>query len=136
MTYMLDTNICIYIIKKKPENVLLRFHERLDNGICISSITLAELEYGVQHSTDPLKNERALLRFLVPLDIVAFDAAAASEYGRIRALLQSRGMPIGPLDMLIAAHARSEGLSLVTNNIREFVRVPDLKLENWAQMNP
>lgn len=136
MTYMLDTNICIYIIKKKPENVLLRFHERLDNGICISSITLAELEYGVQHSTDPLKNERALLRFLVPLDIVAFDAAAASEYGRIRALLQSRGMPIGPLDMLIAAHARSEGLILVTNNIREFVRVPDLKLENWAQMNP
>ena len=136
MTYMLDTNICIYIIKKKPENVLLRFHERLDNGICISSITLAELEYGVQHSTDPLKNERALLRFLVPLDIVAFDAAAASEYGRIRALLQSRGMPIGPLDMLITAHARSEGLILVTNNIREFVRVPDLKLENWAQMNP
>lgn len=130
--YMLDTNICIYIMKRKPENALRRFREELDNGICISSITLAELEYGMQHSSDPAKNEQALLRFLLPLSILSFDAAAASEYGQIRAWLQSRGTPIGPLDMLIAAHARAQKLTLVTNNLREFERVPDLQLENWA----
>ena len=106
MTYMLDTNICIYAMKKKPEKVLNRFREELDGGLCISSITLAELEYGMKHS---------------------------SEYGEIRAYLQSRGTPIGPLDMLIAAHARAEGMTLVTNNVREFERVPALELENWAE---
>ena len=132
MTYMLDTNICIYVMKKKPENVLRRFREELDGGICISSITLAELEYG-KHSSDPLKNEQALLRFLAPLSVLPFGAAAASEYGEVRAYLQSRGTPIGPLDMLIAAHARAEGMTLVTNNMREFERVPELDLENWAE---
>lgn len=133
MTYMLDTNICIYVMKKKPENVLRRFREELDGGICISSITLAELEYGMKHSSDPVKNEQALLRFLAPLSVLPFGAAAASEYGDIRAYLQSRGTPIGPLDMLIAAHARVEGMTLVTNNMREFERVPELDLENWAE---
>ena len=132
MTYMLDTNICIYVMKKKPENVLRRFREEMDGGICISSITLAELEYGMKHSSDPVKNEQALLRFLAPLSVLPFGAAAASEYGEIRAYLQSRGTPIGPLDMLIAAHARVEGMTLVTNNMREFERVPELDLENWA----
>lgn len=132
MTYMLDTNICIYVMKEKPEKVLQRFREELDGGICISSITLAELEYGMQHSSDPAKNERALLRFLAPLSILPFGAAAASEYGGIRAYLQSRGTPIGPLDMLIAAHARAENMVLVTNNVREFERVPELEIENWA----
>ena len=133
MTYMLDTNICIYAMKKKPEKVLNRFREELDGGLCISSITLAELEYGMKHSSDPVKNEQALLRFLAPLSILPFGAGAASEYGEIRAYLQSRGTPIGPLDMLIAAHARAEGMILVTNNVREFERVPELDLENWAE---
>ena len=133
MTYMLDTNICIYVMKKKPENVLRRFREEMDGGICISSITLAELEYGMKHSSDPVKNEQALLRFLAPLSVLPFGAAAASEYGEIRAYLQSRGTPIGPLDMLIAAHARVEGMTLVTNNMREFERVPELDLENWTE---
>ena len=97
------------------------------------SITLAELEYGMKHSSNPAKNEQALLRFLAPLTVLPFGAAAASEYGAIRAFLQSRGTPIGPLDMLIAAHAKSEKLTVVTNNVREFERVPDLDVENWAE---
>lgn len=133
MIYMLDTNICIYVMKEKPEKVLSRFKEEIDNGVCISSITLAELEYGMKHSSNPLKNEQALLRFLAPLSILPFGPTAASEYGEIRSYLQSRGTPIGPLDMLIAGHARAENLVLVTNNVREFERVPNLSLENWAE---
>lgn len=133
MTYMLDTNICIYAMKKKPERVLQRFKAEIDNGVCISSITLAELEYGMKHSSDPAKNEQALLRFLAPLSILPFGPAAAFEYGEIRSYLQSHGMPIGPLDMLIAGHARAENLVLVTNNVREFERVPELEIENWAE---
>lgn len=133
MTYMLDTNICIYAMKNKPERVLNRLKEELDSGICISSITLAELEYGMKHSSDPTRNEQALLRFLVPLSILPFGASAASEYGEIRAYLQRQGTPIGPLDMLIAGHAKAENLILVTNNVREFERVPDLEIENWAE---
>ena len=133
MIYMLDTNICIYTMKRKPEQVLRRFQRELDEGLCISSITLAELEYGMRHSSDPVRNEQALLRFLAPLSILPFGASAASEYGEIRAYLQSRGTPIGPLDMLIAGHARAENLILVTNNVREFERVPDLEIENWAE---
>lgn len=133
MTYMLDTNICIYAMKNKPEKVLERLKEELDNGVCISSITLAELEYGMKHSSDPVKNEQALLRFLVPLSILSFDSAAASEYGEIRAYLQSKGTPIGSLDMLIAGHARAENMILVTNNVHEFERVPGLEIENWVE---
>ena len=133
MTYMLDTNICIYAMKKKPEKVLHRFREELDGGLCISSITLAELEYGMKHSSDPVKNEQALIRFLAPLNILPFGVTAASEYGVIRAYLQRHGTPIGPLDMLIAGHARAENLILVTNNVREFERVPNLEIENWAE---
>lgn len=133
MTYMLDTNICIYAMKRKPEKVLQRLKEALDDGICISSITLAELEYGMKHSSNPAKNEQALLRFLLPFSVLPFGASAASEYGEIRAYLQSQGTPIGPLDMLIAGHARSEGMILVTNNTHEFERVPELQLENWVE---
>ena len=132
MMYMLDMNICIYVMKNRPENVLRRFRKELDNGICISSITLAELEYGMKHSSNPAKNQQSLLQFLLPLSILPFGAAAAAEYGGIRAYLQMRGTPIGPLDMLIAGHARAENLILVTNNVREFERVPGLELENWA----
>ncbi len=133
MTYMLDTNICIYAMKQKPEKVLQRLKEVLNDGICISAITLAELEYGMKHSSNPAKNEQALLCFLLPLTILPFGPAAALEYGAIRAYLQSQGTPIGPLDMLIAGHARAEGITLVTNNTREFERVPKLQLENWAE---
>ena len=133
MTYMLDTNICIYTMKKKPEKVLRRFQKELNGGLCISSITLAELEYGMKHSSNPAKNEQALLRFLAPLSILPFGPCAASEYGEIRTHLQSQWTPIGPMDLLIAAHARAEGLVLVTNNVREFERVPGLELENWAE---
>lgn len=132
MTYMLDTNICIYIIKKKPEKVLERFREKIEEGICISSITLAELQYGIKHSSKPSENEAALLRFILPLNVMPFDSEAATKYGEIREGLQKRGMPIGPMDMLIAAHALSENMILVTNNIREFERVNELKTENWA----
>ena len=132
MIYMLDTNICIYAMKKRPEKVLQRLRNELDNGVCISSITLAELEYGMKHSSNPAKNEQALLRFLLPFSVLPFGSAAASEYGEIRAYLQSQGTPIGPLDMLIAGHARAEKLILVTNNVREFERVPNLEIENWA----
>lgn len=133
MIYMLDTNICIYAMKNKPEKVLQRLKDELNRGVCISSITLAELEYGMKRSSDPMKNEQALLRFLAPLSILPFDSAAASEYGEIRAFLQRSGMPIGPLDMLIAGHARAENMVLVTNNVREFERVPDLEIENWVE---
>ena len=131
--YMLDTNICIYAMKNKPEKVLRRFKEEMDHGLCVSSITLAELEYGMKHCSDPMRNEQALLRFLVPLSVLPFGADAATSYGEIRAELQRKGTPIGPLDMLIAAHAKSEGMTLVTNNVREFARVPGLEIENWAE---
>lgn len=133
MTYMLDTNICIYAMKNKPEHVLQRLKKEINSGVCISAITLAELEHGMQHSSNPAKNEQALLRFLIPLTVLPFGAAAASEYGAIRTHLQSKGTPIGPLDMLIAAHARAEDMVLVTNNVRKFERVPKLEVENWAE---
>lgn len=132
MSYMLDTNICIYAMKNKPEKVLQRLKEEINDGVCISSITLAELEYGMKHSFNPAKNEQALLRFLLPFDVLPFGAAAASEYGEIRAYLQKVGTPIDAMDMLIAAHAKSEDIVLVTNNTRGFERVVGLELENWA----
>ena len=131
--YMLDTNICIYAMKNKPDKVLLRFKEEMNNGLCISSITLAELEYGMKHSANPIKNDQALLRFLVPLSVLPFGADAASIYGEIRAELQSKGTPIGPFDMLIAAHAKAAGITLVTNNVKELARVPGLEIENWEE---
>ena len=132
MTYMLDTNICIYAIKNKPEGVLEKLRENIDLGICISAITLAELEHGMAKSMYPEKNAMALLKVLSLINVRDFDDRAAIEYGKICAHLQKRGTPIGTMDMLIAAHAISEDLILVTNNLREFQRVPGLRLENWA----
>lgn len=132
MKYMLDTNICIYAIKKKPESVLERLRSELDSGICISSVTLAELRFGVEKSLYPERNTVALSQFLVPLNVLPFDDTAAVEYGRICAFLQRKGTPIGTMDMLIAAHAKTVGIPLVTNNTKEFERVPDLLLENWV----
>lgn len=132
MTYMLDTNICIYAIKNKPEQVLKRLKEKLSNGLCISAITLAELEHGVARSAQKARNAISLMHFLSILAVMPFDDLAAAEYGNICAWLQTQGTPIGTMDMLIAAHAKSEGLVLVTNNVREFERVPDLAIENWV----
>ena len=132
MTYMLDTNICIYAIKNQSSAALEKLKENLSNGICISAITLAELQHGVEKSMNPEKNSMALLQFLSILDILPFDDLAAVEYGKIYAYLQKRGTPIGTIDMLIAAHAKIENLIIVTNNVREFERVPNLKIENWA----
>lgn len=132
MTYMLDTNICIYAIKNKPEKVLQRLKYNLEQGLCISSITLAELQHGVEKSVNSEKNRTALFQFLSIVDILPFDDLAAFHYGEICAYLQKKGTPIGTMDMLIAAHARSENVILITNNTREFDRVPELVVENWA----
>lgn len=132
MNYMLDTNMCIYAQKGVPsviEKLQMHYRERL----AISSITLAELEYGIEASAAREKNERALQGLLLILEVIPFDSSAAVHYGEIRAHLRRQGTPIGTMDMLIAAHARSMGLTIVTNNVREFERVPDLKIENWAE---
>ncbi len=133
MMYLLDTNICIYIMKRKPAEVLSRLKDAWEDGVALSSMTLAELEFGVCHSANPAKNEQALLRFLLPFTVLPFGAEAAAAYGRIRHELQREGTPIGLMDMLIAAHAKSENLILVTNNVREFSRVPNLQVENWVE---
>lgn len=133
MEYILDTNICIYIIKKKPAQVFARFKLLPLGSVGISSITLAELQYGVQKSSQPEKNQLALDQFLIPLEIIDFDTNAALEYGRIRTDLERNGTPIGPLDTLIAAHVKSLELTLVTNNEKEFKRVAGLKIENWTK---
>lgn len=132
MKYMLDTNMCIYA-QKKNENVLAKLKEHWQEGLAISSITLAELEYGVKASAAPEKNSVALLKFLSIVEILPFDTGAAEEYGSICAYLKKKGTPIGTMDMLISAHAKSEGLTVVTHNTREFERVPDLKLEDWYE---
>jgi tRNA(fMet)-specific endonuclease VapC len=133
MRYLLDTNICIFLIKKKPEAVIARLEESISSGIGISSITLSELEYGIQKSTHIEKNALNLLRFLAPFDIVPFDEYAAREYGKIRAYLEKRGEPIGGMDMLIGAHAKSLATILVTNNVREFSRIDGIRVEDWTK---
>lgn len=133
MKMLLDTNICIYIIKQQPANVLKHFMEFQVGDIGISSITLSELRYGVAKSTHHEKNSKALDEFITPLEVVSFDEQAAGVYGNIRATLEKAGTPIGAMDMLIAAHAVSLGLPLVTNNIREFSRIPGLTILDWTK---
>lgn len=131
MRYLLDTNICIYLIKRRPEVVFARFKQHRIGEIGISSITYSELTYGVHKSAKPQQNLQALTEFTAPLDIVPYDDHAAEAYGVIRSQLEAKGRPIGPLDTLIAAHALSLGSILVTNNEKEFSRVSGLHLENW-----
>ena len=132
MKYMLDTNICIYAIKHKPPSVIKNFMSHDPDDLCISSITYAELMHGVEKSQAVDKNRIAMALFLSPITILDFDSYAAEEYGKIRADLERKGTPIGPMDMLIAGHAKSEGLIVVTNNTREFSRVVGLSLEDWT----
>ena len=132
MSYMLDTNICIYLIKKQPESVLLKMQAHMQDGLCISSITLAELQHGVFASAAVAKNNIALNQFLSIIEILNFDDEAASLYGKVAADLKRKGTPIGLMDTLIAGHALATGKTLVTNNVKEFGRVIDLEVENWV----
>ena len=135
MRYLLDTNICVYLINRKPHHeAVLRHMDGMAYGdILISTVTIAELRYGVANSAKPEQNREKFGNFIERFEIVDFDDAAAAAYGYIRAGLKSAGTPIGPLDTLIAAHAISLECTLVTNNVREFERVPDLKIENWVE---
>ena len=133
MQFMLDTNTCIYIIKRKPPDVIERFMQTEISQIGISSITLSELLYGVSKSSKPEQNQIALMQFVAPLEILPYGDDAAQYYGDLRAHLEKQGAPIGSLDMLIAAHALSIACTLVTNNEKEFIRIPNLKIDNWAK---
>jgi len=133
MEFMLDTNICIYVIKRKPPGVIDRFMRTKISQIGMSTIVLSELLYGVSKSSRPEQNLMALYQFVAPLEILPYGDDAAQYYGTLRAHLENKGMPIGSLDMLIAAHALSIGGTLVTNHEQEFSRIPNLKIENWVK---
>jgi tRNA(fMet)-specific endonuclease VapC len=131
--YMIDTNICIYIMNQRPIEIIQKF-KGLDVGeIGVSTITVSELQYGVANSKNRRSNKQRVEEFLAPLEIMPYDEAAARIYGEIRHKLEKQGKPIGPLDLLIAAHALCKNLALVTNNEKEFRRVKDLKMENWVK---
>jgi tRNA(fMet)-specific endonuclease VapC len=132
MKALLDTNICIYVIRRKSPEILSRLTRHVAGDLGISSITVAELQDGVERSQRPEQNREALNQFLIPLAIVDFDYEAALAYGRIRADPEAHGLPIGSLDLLIAAQAVSLGVTLVTHNTREFSRVPGLRVEDWT----
>ena len=131
--YLLDTNICIYVIKHKPEKVFQKLQEVDPSDVCISSVTYAELVHGVEKSAAVDKNRLALSILLANIEILDFDVNAAEGYGKIRADLEKNGTPIGPLDMMIAGHAKSLDYTVVTNNVKKFKRVSGLKIENWAE---
>jgi tRNA(fMet)-specific endonuclease VapC len=130
--YLLDTNICIYLINEKPTKVLKKFEKYPVYEFGLSSITHAELQYGVEKSRNKKTNQNALDEFLLPLTILPFHGKRlVTCYGKIRAFLESKGRTIGPLDMLIASHALDLDLTIISNNIKEFSRIPHLKCENW-----
>ena len=131
LEYMLDTNICIYVIKNRPAALRERF-DQLAEALCISVITLGELLYGVEKSARRTENLQAVEQFTARLEVVPFSPRAAAHFGQIRAELAKLGTLCGAYDMLIGAHARSEGLMLVTNNVREFQRIPGLLAVNWV----
>lgn len=132
MKYMLDTNICIYIIKNKPPKVLRKFSKVDPKDVCISSITSSELWYGVNKSSHFEKNAIALEEFFSPLTILEYNETDSKSYGKVRSELEKKGQIIGSMDLLIAAHALSRNLKLVTNNTKEFKRVAGLSVENWV----
>jgi tRNA(fMet)-specific endonuclease VapC len=129
---MLDTNICIYILKQKPPEVLKRFLSYQVGDITISAITLAELRYGVAKSLYREKNAKALDEFILPLEVLPFDEEVTKSYGEIRAALEKAGTPIDSMDLMIAAHAVSLGVTLVTSNTKEFNRISKLKVVDWT----
>ncbi len=131
MKYLIDTNICIYIMNERPTGVIKKFKQFEVGDVGISTITVSELQYGVAKSSHRTKNHQRLEQFMAPLEILAYDEMAAEAYGDIRLHLEKYGQPIGPLDVLIAAHALSQNLILVTNNDKEFKRIKNLQVENW-----
>lgn len=133
MRLMLDTNTCIALIKRKPVHALQKFSEYQVGDIGISAVTLAELRYGVSKSQHQARNQTALDEFMLPLEVAAFDEQATVAYGVLRAALEKQGTPIGPLDTMIAAHALSLRVTLVTNNTREFNRVSELMVVDWIK---
>ncbi len=133
MKYLIDTNICIYIMNKRPAKVIKKFRQFEMGEIGTSTITVSELQYGVTKSEHREVNQQRLQEFLAPLEILNYDGMAAKAYGDIRFQLEKSGQPIGPLDLLIAAHALSRNLILVTNNETEFRRIENLKVENWTK---
>lgn len=132
MRYLLDTNICIYLIKKRPKEVLYHFKQHSPQDVAISTITLFELQYGIEKSQYPQQSKDALKKFLLPLNLINMDRSSALESAIICAQLEKKGMLIGPHDLLIAGLARSRDMVLVTNNIKEFERVDNMYLENWV----
>jgi len=133
--FLLDTNICIFIIKKKIETVLKNLKKNRKKGLYISSITLAELEFGIENANPEYytRNRIALMEFLSIFEIVNFDENASKEYGKVKKYLKDRNCLIGPLDILIGAHAKSLKMTLVTNNTKEFERIMDLKIVDWTE---
>lgn len=131
--WMLDTDICVALIKRRPPELIAKLKKHKPGEVAISSITLAELHFGVSKSAQPEKNRAALDQFLLPLEVLSFDDISAECYGHVRATLESAGTPIGPLDTLIASHALSISATVVTNNVREFSRVRGLRVQNWLE---
>ncbi len=133
MKYMLDTDICSYIIRERPLKVFEKFETLEMDQLCISTVTYAELIYGVEHSSSKKINRSIVDQFVKHLSIIKWDKEAAEHYGNIRAFLQKNGNVIGAMDMMIAAHARSQKMTLVSNNEKHFKRVPKLEVENWTK---
>ena len=131
MQYLLDTNILIYIIKQKPPSVAKRFAQLKPEDIATSSIVISELMYGAAKSQYSTKSKQAIVQVVSMLTVLPYDDRVADDYADIHAMLERQGSIIGAMDLLIAAHARSLSLTLVTNNLKEFERVPDLSVENW-----
>ena len=131
LRYMLDTNICIHVIKNRPEGLRERFN-RLADQLCISAVSLAEIIYGAEKSARQIENIKVVEQFAARLDVLPFGERAATHYGQIRADLERAGHPIGLHDMMIGGHARSEGLTLVSNNIPEFQHIEGLRIDNWV----
>ena len=132
MRYMLDTCICSYILKRRPQSVKARFEELEPEALCISVVTLAELYYGAARHPKGETIRKEIDDFAARLSVVAWDETAADHYGTIRTILEKKGSPIGAMDTLIAAHARSIKAVLVTNDVRHFTKVPGLKVEDWS----
>ncbi len=130
--YMLDTNMCIYIIKKRPISLLEKFDSIPKNSLCISVVTYAELQYGIERSSSKKMNQAIINDFVSHLTVYLWDMEAARQYGKIRSDLEKDGTPIGNMDLLIAAHAISQKCTIVSNNLKEFQRVKNLKCENWV----
>lgn len=133
MSYLLDTDTCVAIIRKRPAHVLQRLQQQPPGTVGVSAITVAELQTGAAKSAQPQRNAEALAQFLLPLELYAFDYGAAQTYGTLRAELERGGTPIGSMDMLIAAHALNLTLIVVTHNTRHFAKVPGLRLEDWFE---